>query len=150
MRINDILAKLARQESIRFRGEEQGRFRFKFNNDDYCGSVGSRKTSVTAGLNYAILYAIHRSDGRRYNEQIGQPIMCQRYGFPLVMAIDVSKYPRRPGAEPGEEVLSGKIEREDIVILFDENTDYLKQLIGETRAYIRLVNALQKAIEEAK
>lgn len=50
-------------------------------------------------------------------------------GFPLVMAIDMSKYKTKPGIEPNEEVIIREIDRRNIFVLFDDEVDFLNDII---------------------
>ena len=45
------------------------------------------------------------------------------------MAIDTSEYLLKPGLEFREEVISGEIDKKDIIVLFDDKVDYLKDII---------------------
>ncbi len=113
---------------IRFRGEEQGRFRFKYNNyQTYAGDCLINETPVSKILGQAITYANLRTELRRYDEKTGEIYPYQ--GFPLVMAIDTSEYLLKPGLEFREEVISGEIDKKDIIVLFDDKVDYLKDII---------------------
>ncbi len=136
MNIDQLILKLKKSQDvvntefdgIRFRGEEQGRFRFKYNNyQKYAGNCLINETPTSRYLNSAIFYANERASQRRYNENTGEIDPSQ--GYPLVMAIDISDYLLEPGIEPNEEVIIGEIDRRDIFVLFDDKTDFLEDTI---------------------
>lgn len=138
MNIEQLLEKLKNIENplqtiidgVRFRGEEQGRFRFKYNNyQTYAGDCLINNTPTSLYLANAIFYAIERASQRRYIEKNGHLDVLAMLGFPLVVAIDISKYKTKPGIEPNEEVIIGEIDRRDIFVLFDDKVDFLKDII---------------------
>lgn len=115
---------------IRFKGEEQGRFRFKHNHyQKYAGDCLINETPTSFYLDNAIFYANERASQRRYIEKNGHLDILPILGFPLVMAIDISRYKTKPGIEPDEEVITGEIEKKDIFVLFDDKVDFLNDII---------------------
>ena len=116
---------------VRFRGEEQGRFRFKYKAyEKYAGDFGKNETPVSKLLRDAIFYANERASLRRYDENTNEIYPCK--GFPLVMAIDITPYLLKPGIEPNEEVIIGETYKKDIFVLFDDKTDYFKGIISNS------------------
>lgn len=143
MEINELLSILKsanspardRIEGIRFRGEEEGRFRYKWNNwKKYWGRFeryGQRENKITStsqDLLYAIAYAL-QDNRARCLELNGQPIVDSRVGFPLVMAINIKPYLTLPGLEYREDEIYGEINKKDIFVLFDSHVNHLENLL---------------------
>jgi len=146
-------------EDIRFRGEEEGRFKYKWNNyNRYFGRIireghfkhrtEKKITSTSTDLLYAIAYAL-QDNKVRCLELNGRPIVDSRIGFPLVMAINIHPYFIYPGLEVSEDIICGEINKEDVFVLFDSKTNHFKELLEEYHTALKhLLTRQNKAREE--
>ncbi len=114
--------------NIRFRGEEQGKFRYRRKQEYYVGNYSDMETSTSYLLPWVIIYAMERAGKSAVDEEDGQPKIPLQTGYPVVMAIDVTDYDLKPGLEGEEEVISGPIKQEDVLLLFDDKIDFIKEI----------------------
>ncbi len=142
---------------LRFRGGERGKFRSSITSrrgtEFYTGDPSSQRTLVAYNCADAILYALSRSakepsevlhnspersylprvKGGRYDSVTGLLLPSFRFGYPVLLAIDVRPYiPDRIVADflPGEVHILWPIDCRDVVVLFDRDKDLLGSLDG--------------------
>ncbi|MDP1695519.1 MAG: hypothetical protein Q8L29_01245 [archaeon] len=166
MEINELLERLKSSknpatdkiEGIRFRGGEEGRFRYTWNNYNcYFGRIERdgplehktehKITSTSRDLGYAICYALNKG---RCLELNGQPIVDSRVGFPLVMAINIKPYLVYPGVECNEDEIHGEINKRDIFVLFDSHVNYLEDLLKKHPLVIKHLLKRQNEARQEK
>jgi len=124
---------------IRFIAEEQGRFRY-FSNLGSCYAEGrpvQHRVEVCTTLIKAITTAHQCTDKGRYDENFGQPNPLYQRGLPLIAALDLSRYNLKGEVvlESDTEIIDSKVLNSDLLVIFDEDTDYLKNIIGSSSYY---------------
>lgn len=165
---------------LRFRGGESGKFHSSLKKIDgkifYSGNWNLQRTLVAYNLSDALLYSLTRSDreskeplhqtsrrgillnrggkGGRYDPTTGELLANFRYGFPFLIAINISPYvPNKIdkiGFLPGEIHITAPIFEQGIVVLFDKDVNHLQEIptIQLHREYQMLLERREEAEKE--
>ena len=163
----------------KYRGTESGRFTSRFSSWGYAGTPniicdGRDGTRFEYTLGWAIFFAILRSGGKtselpkqpyivsesdhtgekgRFNKKTGELEYCKKHGFPELFAVDSAEFSLdRVDATRyiNGIIVFGPIRLEQMVILYDEQIDLLKNVdkIRESLLYEELVRTKEIAQRE--
>jgi len=167
---------------IRYRGGELGKFQSSLTENGYVGTYErdpAGGTFCAYTLYDALSFAMTRTNekeetgpyksyvetrfeidmrgkGGRYDSATGTRIEGYQYGFPFLIAINTEPYtPDRIRADkehPNKVYIKGPIKQEDILILFDNDINWLRDIIGlpQSQIYLDLLNRQKQAKEETR